>query len=142
MLIDNLRKRISNKRISNIETYREEWMKKGIMVIVSLILLSSAILVSCSSDGSTGITPISEQGWICDNDRGGGIRVYKAPYKDSVGGGYLTTCIGCCRDATVTSMKKDAGIIFYWVNADGGTGWVTEDYFYPDWSGKPAWSNN
>lgn len=142
MLIDNLRKRISNKWISNIETTPEELMRKGIMVIVSLILISSAILVSCSTDSSTGITPTSEQGWICDNDRGGGIRVYKAPYKNSPISAYLVTCIGCCRDATVSSMKKDDGIIFYWVNADGGTGWVTEDYFYPDWSGKPDWSNN
>ena len=117
-------------------------MKKGIIFIIALILLSSAILISCSTGSSTGITPTSEKGWLCDNDRIGGIRVLKGPSLNTQTSAYLTVCIGCCRDATVSSMKKDDGIIFYWVNADGGTGWVTEDYFYPDWSGKPDWSNN
>ncbi len=117
-------------------------MKKEGIVIIIFLLISSAILISCSTDSSTGITPTNEKGWLCDNDRVGGIRVYKAPYINSQTSAYLTTCIGCCRDATVTSKKKDDGIIFYWVNSDGATGWVKADYYYPDWSGKPDWSNN
>ena len=117
-------------------------MKKGIMVIVALLLLSSAILISCSTDNTSGITPTNEKGWLCDNDRVGGIRVLTGPSKNSQTSAFLTVCIGCCRDVTVTSMKEDDGIIFYYVDAGSATGWVKGDYYYPEWSGKPDWCNN
>lgn len=117
-------------------------MNKGFIVIIALLLVSDAILISCSSDNTSGITPTNEEGWICDNNRMGGIRVLTGPSKNAETSAYLTTCIACCRDVSVTSMKVDDGIAFYYVNAGGATGWVEGDYYYPEESGKPDWSNN
>jgi hypothetical protein len=42
----------------------------------------------------------------------------------------------------MTSKKVVDGITFYYVNINGVTGWVDEDYYYPDSAGKPSWSND
>jgi len=116
-------------------------MKKRINVSIAMILLCSAIMISCSTDNSSEITPTNESGWVCDHLTIGAIQLRTAPsYKANRE--YMYACPGCCIEANMTSKKVVDGITFYYVNVNGVTGWVEEDYYYPGWAGKPSWSNN
>ena len=116
-------------------------MKKSFIIIISIILLCSAILISCASGNSSEITPANENGWVCDHLKIGGIQLRTAPSYNA-NRQYMYACVSCCLEASMTSKKVVDGTTFYFVNVNGVTGWVDDDCYYPDWSGKPSWSKD